>query len=235
MTCQKRKHRERDQACILTTDTRCSQSSHHSSLPPRNRDAKRSTMTTTGMRPLTYAVTRMVFVRLSCGLLHSVACARSIPARPRRQRHRLMTERQTHQHTKRLLVRAPFFQARLQDLGRVWRRALALDVEEAAPDGGKVLSDTLQLCGRQHLLPPLANEGRGGPTPHGGIEANASAAGSLAGPAVTATPKTPTNSTKATMRRKNRTPMLMKEHSEGSVRATRAAYYHVVDVAGHTE
>jgi hypothetical protein len=52
-------------------------------------------------------------------------------------------------HTEGLIVSASLFQTRLQDLGRVLRIALALQVNKPTADGRHVFSDTLQLCDGQ--------------------------------------------------------------------------------------
>jgi hypothetical protein len=52
-------------------------------------------------------------------------------------------------HTEGLIVSASLFQTRLQDLGRVLRIALALQVNKPTADGRHVFRDTLQLCDSQ--------------------------------------------------------------------------------------
>lgn len=59
---------------VLTIEASCSQSSHHSGLPPRRRDTKRKTIAKTEMTPVIHAVSFTLNALLSWGLLHKSAC-----------------------------------------------------------------------------------------------------------------------------------------------------------------
>lgn len=94
-----------------------------------------------GMIPLTYAVTRMAFPNESCGLSQRVAWTRRMSATASVMSLALTLAT----HTKGLIVGTQLHQARLQDLSRVFRSALALNVCKATPDGRQIFSDALEL------------------------------------------------------------------------------------------
>jgi hypothetical protein len=51
--------------------------------------------------------------------------------------------------TKSFIIRAQLFQARLQDLGRIFGIALAFNVKESATNYGQIFTNTLELCDGQ--------------------------------------------------------------------------------------
>lgn len=119
--------------CKLTAEARWIQSSHQNLLPPSQREVKRIATAITGITPVTYAVIRIMLVYESCGLLQSVACTRSVAARPLVTVH---CDAVMDVRTECLIESTFLEQARLQNLGGVLGIALALEIEETAPDKG---------------------------------------------------------------------------------------------------